>query len=407
MFDFGKDWLASNTIDNIKRISQNKKIVFWGAGIEAERAMNAELSEITPAYFIDSNKSKQGSDFAGFEVNPPDILLSDDTDNLIVIVCCRLSLLGEIIEQLKTYGIKHYFSSSLCVKENYDKCVSRFCGDYIFIDRHKNHKKLLTVLTGYKEFLWESVFSRIIKYIADDIDVCLVSSGVDRREMRELAEKRDWSYLCTKQNILSTAQNIAISLHDKAEFIYKMDEDIFITEHYFERIFESYNRIKKEKLCRIGYLSPIIPVNSVCYTAFLEKSGLEEQYREKFSEDVINSGGWALQFTDEVTGFLWDNSLPLDTKAKEFWENKTAPITAPFRFSIGAIFFERKLWEEMLGYDAGKEGEMGNDEVHICTHCMEQYLACYVDTNILCGHFSYGNQTEYMRGYFNEDRATV
>ena len=50
----------------------------------------------------------------------------------------------------------------------------------------------------------------------------------------------------------------------------------------------------------------------------------------------------------------------------------------------------------MIGFDTGNEGEMGNDEVHICTHCMEYLIAGFIDTNILAGHFSYGMQTKTM-----------
>ena len=89
-----------------------------------------------------------------------------------------------------------------------------------------------------------------------------------------------------------------------------------------------------------------------------------------------------------------------------FYENKTPPQKSPYRFSIGAILFRRSLWEEMLGFEVGAEGEMGNDEIYICNYCGEQFLAIYVDTNILAGHLSYGRQTEdmieYLKNHYRE-----
>ena len=194
-------------------------------------------------------------------------------------------------------------------------------------------------------------------------------------------------------------------LHEKADFIFKLDEDMFICENYFSLMESSYKKIASQELCRIGYLSPVIPVNVFSYIPFLKKAGLETVFREKFGSDVLSIGGWALHWEREVTKFLWENSLPLDDKAMLFLNNKSNPEKCPYRFSIGAILLRRSLWKEMLGFEVGAEGEMGNDEVHISSHCMERFLCGYVDTNILTGHFAFGEQTDSMREFYESNKS--
>jgi len=402
---FDKDWIEQNTIPKFLAAAEGKKVVFWGAGIEANRAMENELADISPGYFCDSNEAKWGAKFHGFDIKPPEALLEENRDALVVVICCRFFLLSEIIEQLEELSVPCYFSSCLFVPENTELFHLRFKGEYCFDDRRKHHKKLLYVLAGYKPFLWDVVFARIAAVIPDDLDTCLVLSGVQNDYLRKLAEKQGWSYVSTKENKLSLAQNIAIMLHNKAEMIFKLDEDIFIGKDYFTRMEASYKKIESTEMCRIGCLSPLLPVNVYSYIPFLQKMGLEEQYMKRFGAEAKEMGGWALHWKDDVVKFLWEHSLPFDKTAEQFWADKTDPVTCPYRFSIGAILFHRRLWEQMFGFDVGLEGEMGNDEVHICNHCMEQFLAIYIDTNILAGHFAYGAQTELMRDYFEKNKA--
>jgi len=404
MIDAIHELFEKNTLEHFFSIKEKKRIVFWGAGMEAARAINNELADIIPDYFCDNNKSKWGVNFHGYKVEPPDALLNEDKNNLIVIVCSRLFLLSEIIKQLKEYSVEHYFSSQLFISEKRERYRNRFTGEYSFDDRRKNHKKLLIVLSGYKPLLWDIVFDRFVEYIPDDMDVCLVLSGVENDYLKELAELQGWSCLCTKENKLSLAQNIAIMLHDEAEMIYKIDEDIFIGKDYFERMESSYKTIMSNEICRMGFLSPILPVNIYSYIPFLRKMDLEKDFMERFGDEINKMGAWALHNTNEITSYLWDNCLPFDIVYDEIWGNKTTITFSPYRFSIGAILFHRNLWEDMFGFDVGEEGEMGNDEVHICNHCMEQFLAIYIDTNILAGHFAYGAQTKAMSEYYEKKK---
>ena len=50
--------------------------------------------------------------------------------------------------------------------------------NYIFIDRSKGSDKLCIILAGYKEPLWDEVFFRIEAAAPNDLDVCIMTSGL-------------------------------------------------------------------------------------------------------------------------------------------------------------------------------------------------------------------------------------
>jgi hypothetical protein len=123
-----------------------------------------------------------------------------------------------------------------------------FSGSYKFIDRSKGSQRLIIIIAGYKDFLYPLTLKRIAKFAPSDVDVCVVSSGLYSASLAELAESYGWSYLYTKANKVSLVQNLAISVHPQAEWIYKLDEDVFISEGFFDSLLESYLRIQEEGL---------------------------------------------------------------------------------------------------------------------------------------------------------------
>ena len=102
------------------------------------------------------------------------------------------------------------------------------------------------ILAGYKMFCADVIFDRIKKFVPKDVDVCILSSGKYSEELSELAKKNNWSYLSTKRNNVSLIQNIAIKLHKDAEYIYKLDEDVFVTRNYFKTLFDTMKKLEKE-----------------------------------------------------------------------------------------------------------------------------------------------------------------
>lgn len=282
----------------------------------------------------------------------------------------------------------------------------RVKGNYKFIDRKKDNEKLCIILAGYKQFLWEDVFGRIEKYVSQDIDVCIVSSGLYSEELAQIAEKNNWSYLSVKQNKVSLVQNIAINLHPKAKKIYKLDEDIFITENFFEQLEKTYNTMQEKGRYNIGFVAPLLPINGYANVNVLEKTGLIEKFDKRFGKTYHNGDGEApIIKNSDIAKFMWGETeeklRDIDKLSKEFAEQEFSYSICPIRFSIGAILFSRDIWEDMGRFKVGIGNNMGQDEVQICEYCMIQSKAIIVSENTLAGHFSYGPQTNAMKEYYN------
>ena len=81
---------------------------------------------------------------------------------------------------------------------------------YNFTNRSTGKNKCCIILAGYKSFVWDTVFPRIKKFIPEDIDVCVVSSGLYSEELDKICSENDWSYLSTNRNNVSVAQNVAL-----------------------------------------------------------------------------------------------------------------------------------------------------------------------------------------------------
>ena len=149
-------------------------------------------------------------------------------------------LLIIILKKIKLYETLREIKKKHIIKK-------KLTNKYVFENRRQDKNKVCFVLAGYKEFVYDAVFSRIKKFVPDDIEVCLLSSGKYSDILSKIAKNNNWSYLSTKRNNVSLIQNVAINLFDKAEYIYKLDEDIFITENYFENLFKTYQDCQKDR----------------------------------------------------------------------------------------------------------------------------------------------------------------
>lgn len=159
---------------------------------------------------------------------------------------------------------------------------NNFAGEYKFVNRSKGREKLLMILAGYKEYLWDSIFARIREYAADDMDICVMTAGYANETLKKLCEEEGWSYLYTYENKLSLTQNLTIKEHPAAKWVYKMDEDIFITDGLFEELLDTYRLVEKEKKYAVGIVAPLMAVNSYGYRRILELEDKLSDYNECF-----------------------------------------------------------------------------------------------------------------------------
>ena len=72
----------------------------------------------------------------------------------------------------------------------------------------------------------------------------LFHPGLFNEKLNKMCEEKKWSYLSVEENKVTLAQNIAIELHKDAKYIYKLDEDMFITKGFFENLKDTYLKVK-------------------------------------------------------------------------------------------------------------------------------------------------------------------
>ena len=180
--------------------------------------------------------------------------------------------------------------------------------------------------------------------------MCLVSPGVDHPELARWAADRGWSYLRTSGGHVSVAQNLAIRSLPSARYIFKLDEDIFIPGSYFEALFDGYQRVRTCAEFALGFCSPTLNVNGFSYVDYLRVLGIENAYRERFGPTRRASDGIPAQADGDAAAWLWSHGLPVDSVAARFAARPFSFSIVPHRFSIGAILYERDLWESMRGF---------------------------------------------------------
>lgn len=278
---------------------------------------------------------------------------------------------------------------------------------YVFKNRSKGLEKMVMMLSGYKDYLYDPVFKRFKAYLPNDIDVCIITSGKYVEEIDKLCEKEGWSYLSTKENHVSLVQNVAISLHPNARFIYKLDEDIFICEGFFERMMKAYEHAQEGQY-EPGVMAPLIPVNGYGHVRVLEKLNLTDKYTELFEKPVCAAGPeHIIENSADVAKFFWGEGgyVPsIDEINRRFGEDPLEERACPIRFSIGAILFERSLWEDMHYFSVNMRYPIGTDEEDICAWCVNSSHPMMVSENLIVGHFSFGPQNAAMREYFDSHK---
>ncbi|WP_051199634.1 DUF4422 domain-containing protein [Butyrivibrio fibrisolvens] len=282
---------------------------------------------------------------------------------------------------------------------------------YNFIDRSNGAKQMCMILAGYKEAIWEDVFQRISAAIPSYIDVCVMSSGLYNEELDRISRQNNWSYLYTKKNQISAIQNLAIELHPNAKWIYKIDEDIFITKGFFERLMESWLYVENYTDTCPSVVAPLINVNGFTYIKLLDKCGLRDKFEQKFKEIKYSSGLEHHKWTrddGDFARFMWGSEAKelsdIDKLTEKFNAEPLSFSYCPGRFSIGAILFHRDFFDEMHGFLVDKGNGLGIDEERICWFAMNNARPIVVNENIVVGHLGFGPQTETMMQYYAKNR---
>lgn len=281
-----------------------------------------------------------------------------------------------------------------------------FASKYTFIDRKKDEKKLLYILAGYKPYLWDEVFERINKFIPNDIEVCVLSSGKYVETLEAVCEKYGWSYLYTERNNICVISNIVLRLFSEAELVYKMDEDMFLTQGCFGNL-ERLMYTLEDKNYDVGFVGPYVPLNSCCLYDFLEERNATKEFEEKFGEMKRGCAAYDDRFRIDmgIDSFVWDLTGNIDEFSAGRKNQDEEYRICELRYMIGFILFRRSVWERMgkfkvgLGKGSGSEG----DEGQLISYSALQGLAMAYDNTCAVGHFSFGGAEDSMMKFYNEN----
>lgn len=285
-----------------------------------------------------------------------------------------------------------------------NKIKLNYTGKYF--DRSRGAECLCIVLAGYKEFSYKVVFGRLERFAKPDMDICIVSSGKFSEKLNDMCEKKHWSYLSTEQNNVGLVQNIAISKHPNARYIFKLDEDVFITKGYFDNMLKAYHHA--EQGCyNVGVIAPMLNINGYSSAKLLDKLNLVATYESRFGKFKYATGPLTqIESNPEFAKFMWGDTgdVPgIDELNTRFSQLDLCENPCPYRFSIGAIMFKRDLWEDMGYFSVSRNSTgMGADEEQLDTYCYIQSRPLMVSENIVVGHLSFGKQNEEMKKYYLE-----
>lgn len=351
------------------------------------------------AFFCDNNKC--GNFIWGIEVIGFPELSRIWKKYRVILAVWAPKARQELARQLEDNGIEYASFHSMRMEDPFWK--DSFSGEYTFDNRSKGSEKLLIILAGYKPFLWDSVFDRVKRFSPPDMDICVLTAGYKNEELSRLCEREGWSYLYSEKNQLALVQNLAIWEHANAKWIYKMDEDIFVTQGMFRKLSDTWHVVEEDRKYQPGFVAPLMAVNSYGYRRVLEYMGCLEEYRQKFG-DVACYGRGKIFTEQSVAEFLWDKTLPIDAFAEGLKKNRERYSVCCHRFSIGCILLSRDNWEAMRGFENADEGVLGMDEEYLCKWCMNSFKAIIVSERAYAGQFAYGFQTEWMKKMYDERR---
>lgn len=372
------------------------KYIIFGAGRYGEEALlYYGISNV--AYFCDNKKF--GTVVKGVEVIDFPKFLEIWDKYKVILAVLRADYRSEIVGELQKYSIEYEVFSTLEKKLQ----EGNFAGKYYFYDRSKQKEQMLMILAGYKDFLWESVFDRVKKYVSSEIDICVMTAGYENETLKQLCEEMNWSYLYTEENKLALVQNITIREHPKAKWIYKMDEDIFLTPGVLEELMDTYQYAQETSEYSVGIVVPIMGVNGYGYQRILRRLGSLDEYEKRFGRAL--SGRGLIYSSPDAAEFMWGMSLPVNSFAVKIKNTQDKFSVCPHRFSIGCFLISRNNWDEMGGFKNAPEGVMGVDEEYLCKWCMNKSRAIIVAERAYAGHFAFGPQTERMKSLYQSRRA--
>lgn len=311
---------------------------------------------------------------------------------------------------LKKYGVSEqsYLWSENNLKKKQKKRL--YSKKYTFIDRSKGSENLLLILAGFQSYYWEAVFERVKEnqnMFSESIDICVCVPGENGKILSSLAEKYGWSYLRIPKDLLAQVQNTAIKLHPKADWIFKIDEDILISDNYFAKLKKTYEKAELKLDKEIGFVAPLINLNACGVKIFLNTIGKYESYEKHFGKMILGMEE-PIHRDPKVGEWIWNQSIPFDEIAKKIEnKNRFKFSECSIRFSIGAILIKRSFWNKLGGFLVKNVGYMGGEEEQINSFCINQMMSIVISEDTFAGHLGFFHQKEECHKFFDENQESI
>lgn len=287
---------------------------------------------------------------------------------------------------------------------------------YIFENRSQNSENLMLIVAGFQPFYWDVVFERVAKnckLFKETVDVCVcVPKGEGKEIINDIKARCEyfgWSMLYLFEDRLAQAQNTAISLHPSARWIYKIDEDIIISDNYFSKLKNGYYLAEQKLFSQIGFVTPLLNLNAACVYIFLESVDKIKTMNDLFgevkirwpNEDLVHS-------SEEFAKWIWTLSVPFDDVAKEIEKRNLNKIyQANIRLSIGAILFTRDYWNSIGGFEVARIGAMGVEETQMNAYSFTRMQAIAIVGDTFAGHLGFYSQKEACKDFFINNRMLI
>lgn len=291
-----------------------------------------------------------------------------------------------------------------------------FAHKYIFEDRSKKSENLLLIVAGFQEFYWDTVFGRVernCRQFDESIDVCVcvprgdLGGGIlDNVRLR--CEKLGWSLVYLYDDLLAQAQNTAIKLHPNAKWIYKIDEDIIISDQYFSKMKRGFLLAEKQLFAQMGFATPLLNLNAACVHHFLETTDKLSDMYKIFGDIKIRfpqEENDPVHRSEDFARWVWNNSLPFDQVAKEVENTNVGKIfQANVRLSIGAILFTRNYWEQIGFFEVARTGAMGVEEGQMNAYSFNIMQSIAIVGDTFAGHLGFFSQKNACRELYENNK---
>lgn len=210
------------------------------------------------------------------------------------------------------------------------------------------------------------------------------------------------------EDLLAQAQNTALKLHPDSKWIFKIDEDIILSDHYFSKLKRGYSLAEWTLFAQIGFVTPLINLNAACIPYFIESIGKKDEMRTLFGDVHIRfpkEVGDPVHKSGDFARWIWEQSMPFDIISKKVEEkNKDKIFQANIRFSIGAILFTRQYWENIGCFEVGDVCSMGVEEVQMNSFSFINMQAIAIVGDTFAGHLGFYSQKQTCKEFYEKNK---